>query len=66
MIYGSLRSRGSVVFFPLVIVYIQVFFDSLNLEDLCLVNILSYVFLLHSSSYQHIILFYVGQLYFLR
>ena len=55
MIYGSLRSRGSVVFFPSVIVYIQVFVDSLNWEDICLLNVLSYVLLLHS--YQHIILF---------
>jgi hypothetical protein len=30
MIYESLRSRGSVVFFPAIIVYIQVFVDSLN------------------------------------
>jgi hypothetical protein len=30
MIYGSLSSRGFVVFFPAIIVYIQVFVDSLN------------------------------------
>jgi hypothetical protein len=62
MIYGSLSNKGSVVFFPSVIVCIQVFVSSLNQEDLCLVNIISYAFLLHYLTYQHIILFSIEHL----
>jgi hypothetical protein len=51
MIYGSLSNKGSVVILPMSHCFIQVFVDLLNWEDICLVNILSYVFLIHSSIY---------------